>query len=1040
MQIIRIEPIHFKGVPVVVQNFKNRIMKFKTIKILLGWIIFFISLTIYILTIEPANSLWDCSEFIACAYKLQVSHSPGAPLFIMIGRLFSLLAGNQPQKVAVMVNLFSALSSALTIMFLFWTITILVEKALPKNDQPDKKQIILVMAAGFISSLSFAFTDSFWFSAVEAEVYAFSSFLTALVFWAILKWEKQSDPIYASRWLIFIAFILTISIGVHLLNLLAIPAILFVFISNNKPVNRKLILLSLLLSVIALGFMMYIFIPGIAKIASYVDLFCVNSFHLPLNTGLYLFFILMGTILVILLLKAIRKSNIIRQTIVLSLIFMLTGYTCYLSILFRSQENISIDMDNPDNPFSLCNFLNREHYGSRPLVYGPYYNAPVTGVKKRFTFSFENGRYIRTDLNPTYTYDKRFLTLFPRMSDNSPRYMEAYKYWGKIKGENIQIDTNGKSETILKPTSLENLRYFFRYQLGYMYWRYFFWNFAGRQDDAQGLGNAFHGNWISGINFIDRLRLSTQNNLPPSITENKARNTYFFLPLILGILGAIWHYRNHRKGFITIILLFLFTGMAISVYLNEVPVTPRERDYVYVGSFYAFAVWIGMGIIAVFSFLKKYLTAIPSLSISLVAGIIVPTILFCQNYDDHNRSNRFAARDFGSDYLNSCRKNAILFSNGDNDTYPLWYAQEVESVRTDVRAVLQPYLGAEWYIDQMRKGINKAEALPISFPPEKFYNGQREVIYIVNRIDSSVEIHDALEFIKSDNPRTKLMMNDSNHRDYLPAHKLKITIDKDALRKSGQFTEDEITRTEDAVYFSINKSYLLRSDLILLDIIAQNNWERPLCFLSPVELKNLGLERYLVKEGFAYRLVPYPAKELNSVYGYPMNIEATYKKLMKEFRWGNLNHRGVYADNTIRTQLQVMGIRRTFAQLADALIQNNQKNRAVTVLNKCMEIMPLWLDSEDYFITRMLSQYFEAGDNEKGLKLINDYALILDKELSYFKTTDKTVKRTGREEYRNYLYYLNQLLGIADSNGLSAFQKEYNEKFKNFYDDFMQVK
>ncbi|MBN2611518.1 MAG: DUF2723 domain-containing protein [Bacteroidales bacterium] len=1014
-------------------------MKFTTLEVLAGWFVFAISLSVYIFTLEPANSLWDCSEFIACAYRLQVSHSPGAPLFIMIGRLFSLLAGNSVEKVALMVNLFSAVASAFTIMFLFWSMMMLAKKIISSDGNPDRKQQILMLAAGITGSLSFAFTDSFWFSAVEAEVYAFSSFLTALVFWAILKWEKQEVPVYASRWLIFIAFILSISIGVHLLNLLAIPAIVFVILSKNKTINRKVILYSLMLAMAVLGIILYVFIPGIAKIASVLDLFCVNSLKLPLNTGLYLTFFFMGIILVIALTKAIRNNNLVRQTAVLSLMFMLIGYTCYLSVLFRSQVNISIDMNNPDNPFGLCDFLNREHYGSRPLFYGPYYNAPITGVKNRTTNIYENGRYIKTDLNPKYTYDKRFMTIFPRLIDNSENYTEAYKYWAKIKGEKIRAVHNGQSETIVKPVFSENLRYFLRYQIGYMYWRYFFWNFVGRQDDVQGTGNAFHGNWISGIGFIDRLRLGNQTNLPPSLSENKARNTYFFIPLLFGICGAVWHFQKDRKGFTTILLLFLFTGMAISVYLNEIPVTPRERDYVYAGSFYAFAIWIGMGVMAVFSFLKKYLSVIPSMMVSVSAGIIVPVLLLSQNYDDHNRSNRFAGRDFGYDYVNSCRKNSILFTNGDNDTYPLWYIQEVESVRPDVRVVLYPYLGASWYIDQMRNDINEAERLQVSLSSDKFYNGKRSVVHVVNRIDSFVELKDAIDFINSDNPQTKLMRNDSNYQDYIPARNLKITIDKNALRKSGIFSEKEIEKTGDSMVFTIQKNYLIRSELLLLDIIAQNNWERPLCFLSPVELKNLGLDKYLVKEGFTYRLVPYPANQSTSIYGFPMDTAFTYKLLMEKFKWGNLNDPAVYADQTIRRQLQVLGVRRTFAQLADNLINSGETDKAENVIDKCMKIMPLTLNPDDYFISKLISQYFETGNQDKGMEKMNEYATILTNELDYFKSLEKKIKNTGKEDYGNYLYFLNELLNIADKYLVTEFKNKYAGKFKMYYDDLMKI-
>jgi hypothetical protein len=1008
-------------------------MNYRTLNNLSGWIVFIIALSVYVSTIEPTASMWDCSEFIACAYKLQVSHAPGAPLFMMVARLFTLIAGNDAQKVAMMINLLSALASALTVMFLFWTITILVHRAMSIDKDNGKKQIVMVLSAGFIGSLSFAFTDSFWFSAVEAEVYALSSFLTALVFWAILRWDSQTDRLYATRWLLFIVFVMSLSIGVHLLNLLAIPAILFILLAKNKSYNKRIIFRTLIISILVLGFMMIVFIPGIARIAAAIDLFCVNLLNLPFNSGLYVTFILLASILTLLLIRATRKKNITGQAIILSLIFMIAGYTSYLSILIRSQENIPVDMNNPDNPFSLFHYLNREHYGSRPLFYGPYYNAPVTGVAERTTHIPFEGKYAITTLNPTYKYDKRFMTIFPRMNDNSSNYIDAYKYWGKIKGKKISISINGKTETIIKPVFIENVRFFLRYQIGYMYWRYFFWNFIGRQDDVQGLANALHGNWLSGISFIDRARLGSQDELPSSVDRNKARNKYYFLPLLTGIFGMIWHYRRNKTGFTATLLLFLFAGMAISVYLNEIPVTPRERDYVYVGSYYAFCIWIGSGAAAIYSFIKKYLPVIPSLFLSMVATSAIPVILLKENRDDHDRSNRYAARDFGYDYLNSCRKNAILFTNGDNDTYPVWYNQEVESVRTDIRIVLQPYLGADWYIDQLRSGINQAGSLPISFSREKLLNGKRSIIQLVNRFEKHVELREALEFIKSDNPKTKLLFNDSNYRNYLPAKKLKLTLDKERLVESGNFTRDEIKKTEDAVYFEIHKNYLLRSDLMLLDIIAGNNWERPLYFLSPMELRNLGLDKYLVREGFAYRLVPYKNEPANPPYTYQMDAGNTFNLLMEKFRWGNIGNAHVYLDDTIRRQIEVMGIRRTFSQLASLLIKAGDNRQAEKVLDKCMELLPFEVINDDYFITRIIAMYFDNGCTEKGSQKMKEYAGILDEELQYYTSHDRKFKKEIPEAGKNYLYYLNELLSIAKIHHQTVLIEKYKEKFEHYY-------
>ena len=476
--------------------------------------------------------------------------------------------------------------------------------------------------------------------------------------------------------------------------------------------------------------------------------------------------------------------------------------------------------------------------------------------------------------------------------------------------------------------------------------------------------------------------------------------------------------------------------MAISVYLNEVPVTPRERDYVYVGSYYAFCIWIGMGAVAIYSRIQKYLPSIPSFFITVVSVSTVPFILFTENLDDHDRSNRYTARDFGYDYLNSCRKNAILFTNGDNDTYPVWYNQEVESVRTDIRVVLQPYLGAEWYIDQLRRGINQAGALPISFTREKFLSGNRDIIQLVNRFEDYVEIRQALEFIKSDNPKTRLLFNDTNNRDYLPARKLKLIIDKDRLLESGNFTRDEINKTEDAMYFEITKNYLLRSDLIVLDIITSNNWERPLYFLSPMELRNLGLDRYLVKEGFAYRLVPYESTPDHSVYIYQIDAASTNNLMMQEFRWGNMRDPGVYLDHTIRRQIEVLGIRRIFSQLAKSMTDAGNNKQAEKVLDKCVALLPFEVINDDYFITRIIASYYDNESIERGNEMMNEYAEILDEELRYYASVSRKFKKSILEAVRNYLYYYNELLTIAKTHHQSVFIEKYQKKFENHYHYF----
>ena len=1012
-------------------------MNFKKWNLITGWTAFLISLVVYLSTIAPSASFWDCGEFIASAYKLEVCHSPGAPLFLLIGRIFSMFAGNNQAHVALMVNSLSALASAFTILFLFWTITRFARSINKNRSEFSTTQKIVILASGFIGALAFAFTDSFWFSAVESEVYALSSLLTAITFWAILWWEDIADSPYSIRWLLFIAFLTGLSIGVHLLNLLAVPAIVFIYIRHYKPFNLKFVLLSFFISLVILVFFLNIFIPGVVRLAAFSDRISVNSLHLPFHTGTLLFITLLIAGITFSLWYSHKKNYTRLHTLLLGLTYLLIGYSSYAMIIIRSVDNPPIDMNNPDNPYNLVYYLNREQYVKHPLFYGNYYNAPVIQVKDRYTYIPYKDRYIKSPINPEYKYDKRFMTIFPRMTDNTDQNEEAYRTWGKIKGVPVKVNQYGKTTTLYRPTFGENLHFFFRYQMGHMYFRYFMWNFAGRQNDIQGFGGPIHGNWITGFNFLDNLRLGSQDKLPAELKNNKAHNRYFLIPLLLGLLGFFYHYRKNRNDWYALLLLFFFTGIAIVLYLNEVPVTPRERDYVYVGSFYVFGIWIGLGVSCLFMILNNWIknnnVAIPV----IIAGLLTPVILISQNYNDHNRSNRTVARDIAKDYLESCSKNAILFSSADNDTYPLWYIQEVENVRPDIKLVLLPYLGTDWYIDQMRSENGRAIALPVSIPPEKFLNGALSYIPVVERIKTETPLKEVLDFIISDNPATKVMDKDSNKYDYCPARKLTIPVDRNYLIQHEIVNKKDTARLVPSVDITFKEKYIYRSQLILLNVLVQNNWERPVYFTNTQELKKLGLDKYVRKEGLLYRLVPFKPDSAGPDKFY--DPDAEYDRLMKTFTWGNISDSRVYCDWTVIRQLSVIRLRSIFGELAQELLSGGEKQKAIEVLDKCQCLTPSETIPYDLFTAFIVNDYFQAGAVNKGDELLKDYAKTVMEYLDFYGSLNASQNRQQRNEIGYQYSVLNQLYNIARQNNRPEITDEIANKMQFYSDKFSEL-
>jgi hypothetical protein len=959
----------------------------KKANLISGWAVFSIATLVYFLTVEPTASWWDCGEFIATAYKLQVTHPPGAPLFQMIGRVFTLFAFGDTSQVALMVNIMSALSSSFTILFLFWSITMLAEKVVKTGDDLSNGRVHIIIGSGLVGALAYTFTDSFWFSAVEGEVYAMSSFFTALVFWAILRWERVANEKRHLHWMLLIAYLIGLSIGVHLLNLLAIPAIAFIYYFKRYEVNSKGFILTGIISVMILALIMNVIIPGVVKLEAWFELLFVNSLGLPFNSGTTFFFVATGFAIVAALFYTHQKRMAILNTVTLALAFILIGYSSFFMIVIRANANPPQNMNSPSDAMSFLSYLGREQYGSWPLLHGPYYNAPLdpqnpyldgTPVYRKDTSA---GKYVMVDdrQGSVPNYDPRFETLFPRMWSNQRQaHIDAYQSWGRVKGTPIQVTKpDGGSEIVRKPLFGENLRFFFSYQVSHMYVRYFMWNFVGRQNDLEGHGLITDGNWISGVNTIDKWRLGDQQNLPPS-RQNPAHNRFYFLPLMLGLIGLIYQWKRNYKDTIVVALLFLMTGAAIVVYLNQVPFQPRERDYSYAGSFYAFAIWIGIGVIALWDYLKKKLDPkISAMLVTVLSLVLVPGIMAVEGWDDHNRSNKFIARDFAHNYLIACEDEAVLVTFGDNDTFPLWYIQDVEDFRTDVRVANHMLASGDWYVHQLARKVNDSPPLPFTLTNEQYGRGVNDVVYFWDRnLSGHIELRDMINFIASEADNSKISLG-GRRLNFFPTRRVKMTIDREALIAKGLVPENMTDRIVDELRWEINQNFLYRNDLVMLDFLATTNWERPFYFTSPSGVLNaLNLDRYMHLEGFVYRLLPVEADHYIRGLG-GINVEATYDALMNKAKWGNINDPRVTVDR--ESMRNSMFPRQNFMRLAQALLDENRVDSAVAVSDRFLEIFPNEKFPYDRFTTPFTEVYYEAGMFEKANDLVmtiaNNYML-----------------------------------------------------------------
>lgn len=1019
-------------------------IKFRKLNIIGGWVVFAIAFLTYMLTLEPTTSLWDCAEFIATSYKLEVGHPPGTPLFFLINRFGAMFAPST-EYVAYAINALSALESALTIAFMFWSISHLGRRIYRKDEQELKPdQTLAVIAAAAIGSLAYTFTDTFWFSAVEAEVYALSSLFTAVVFWAILKWEEVADKPGSNRWLILISYLMGLSIGAHILNLLAIPALVFIFYFKRYPKAKLSDLWKPGLAAIAILGAFYTLTPTVVSIGAFVDRIFVNNFSLPVNSGL------IATIVVILvglgygIYRSQKAQRAVLNTILVSATMVVIGFSSYGVVLIRSSVNPPMNSNHPDNPYRLLSFLNREQYGSRPLIYGESYASPQIGNIFKESYEINNGKYTPTKSLIGFEYDPATTMLFPRMYSDKASHVGEYKNWGDVKGRTVRTSTG---ETVTIPTFGENIRYFFNYQLNYMYWRYFLWNFVGRQSDIQGNGLT-DGNWISGIKPIDALYLGPQDNLPQEMQNNKGRNTYFFLPLILGLLGMFFHLRRDGRNFTVVMLLFFMTGLAIILYLNQPPLQPRERDYAYAGSFYAFAIWIGLGVIPVYERFKKWLNKKNSdnadaddskkgrmaAALAFVVCASVPVVLAVQNWDDHDRSGRTFARDMGFNYLNSTLPNSILINYGDNDTFPVWYAQEVESVRPDVKIMNSSYLGGDWYIDQMRIRSNEAAPVPFSIPRDR-YSGNATRLFPIMETErmggGTWTAKEVMAIVNSNDPRTRRFDYEGNAYDIIPTKRIAVPVNKQNALESGIITVQDLPYVEDTIYINLKKDKLTITEVLMIDLLANFDWKRPLYFTASYDMANFGLLEYspqnsysyLQHDGVAYKLVPFKS---------PISIGATtnighvnsdrmYDLLMNQFKYGNLNDPKVYLDNFTEHTLNVVQFRNSFARLADKLLQEGDTTRAIEVLDRAMVEFPTEKLHINEDLVPIISGYWRAGQDEKGDAIAKDYVETISEYLFYFDqfsgNRKKLVSRNVQDKERA-LYFL---YATAEENGKLEF-------------------
>ena len=1110
--------------------------QYRTVNNLMGWITFFIAATVYCLTIEPTASFWDCPEFITTGYKLEVGHPPGAPFFMLVANLFSQFASD-PSEVAKMVNYMSALMSGACILFLFWTITHLVRKLVIKDEEHiTTAQIITVMGSGLVGALAYTFSDTFWFSAVEGEVYAFSSLFTAVVFWLILKWEDVADQSHSDRWLVLIAYLTGLSIGVHLLNLLCLPAIVLIYYYKKVPnANAKGSLLALLGSAVLVAVVLYGMVPGIVKVGGWFELLFVNTLGMPFNSGVLVYVLVLAAALIWGVYESYQDRNKLRMalsfalgiallgipfyghgagavvigliviallwfylrpqtqaalkekyrvsartlnTALLCTLLIVVGYSSYALIVIRSTANTPMDQNSPEDIFTLGEYLGREQYGTRPLFYGQAFSSQVAldptddgyceprissedtkFIRKEKASPDEKDSYVEIPGRIEYEYAQNML--FPRMYSSA--HTQYYKAWMDIKGHDEAYDRCGEMVMVNIPTQWENIKFFFSYQLNWMYWRYFLWNFAGRQNDIQGHGEIEHGNWITGISFIDNWLIGDQTYLPTELKENKGRNVFYCLPLLLGIIGLLWQAYRGRRGiqqFWVVFFLFFMTGIAIVLYLNQTPMQPRERDYAYAGSFYAFAIWIGMGVAGLTHALaRKGREASPALAgvVGLVC-LLVPIQMASQTWDDHDRSGRYMARDFGENYLMSLQEsgNPIIFTNGDNDTFPLWYGQETEGFRPDARTCNLSYLQTDWYIDQMKRPAYDSPSVPITWNRSDYVEGNNEYIPVHPEVAKSIDqlYAEAEKEAMAGNPEVKLniekqwgenpyelknilehWVRNPNNKDLniIPTDSIVIKVDKEAVRRSGMMIPGD--SIPDYMHISLKgKRGLYKNELMMLEMLAETNWERPLYMAISVGTDNqLGMANHFVQEGLAYRFTPFD----NTKTGVTIDSEKMYDNLMHKFKFGGIDQPGIYIDeNALR---MCYSHRRIFAQLVQQLMKEGKKDKAKAALDYVEKMVPAVNVPYDFQngSLQMAEAYYQLGETEKADAIVKALADKAVEYVTWYLSLDdnRFLVSTGEAEYHLALLDA-EVKQMRKYN--SQLTETYEEKLGELYHQYME--
>lgn len=1029
----------------------NNITNYQRLNNIIGWFIFLIAAFTYLSTMESTASFWDCGEYIACAYKLEVGHPPGAPLFLLIGRFFSLFAFGDTAKVGMMINAVSALCSAFTILFLFWSITALARKIYDKGEEFTTANMYAVLGAGAVGALAYTFSDSFWFSAVEGEVYAMSSFFTAIVFWAILKWEREVDvDPHADRWIILIAYLIGLSIGVHLLNLLAIPAIVFIYyFKKNQKITRNSLIITGIISIVILGGIQAGVVPMIVKLAAKIELFAVNTLGLPFNSGTILYGILLIGGIVWGLRYTAQKIKPIMNTVILCFTVILIGYSSFLILVIRSQANPPMDENNPENAVNLLSYLNREQYGTWPIAYGQYYSAPVSDYEDGnpvYVQDEKNGKYIVSDdrKGSVRVYDKDFCTLFPRMWSDQSQHVAGYRRWTNPKNykhKTIRDPQTGENISAEIPTFAENLKFFFVYQIGQMYSRYFLWNFVGRQNDIQGHGNATDGNWMSGLPVLENPNIGVQKGLPDGADNNKAKNVLFGLPFILGLLGLYFHIKKDKRNAAVVGLLFFFTGVAIVIYLNQKPMEPRERDYAYAASFYAFAFWIGMGVLAIFDFIQKWMDKTTSaIAATVVCMLAVPAVMAKEEWDDHDRSGRYIARDFAANYLNSCAPNAILFTNGDNDTFPLWYAQEVEGIRTDVRVVCLELLNTDWYIDQMVHKAYDSDPVPFSFTKEQYRQGTREAVLFSNfqgrKVEGFINVKELIDFVKNDDLDHKVQVSQDTWYNFFPTKNMRIPVDSATVVNNGTVPKALANRIVKSIDWTPSGNYLQKNDVMILDLLAHNNWERPIYFAATAPASSyLNLAPYLQLEGFAYRLVPVKQNEQESQQETRVASDIMYDNFMNKFVWGGMEKPGTFLDNVFLSSC-VLNTRQRAGTLASVLSEEGKKDKAIKVLDKCLEVTPFENAPIDATLYSVVLAYYQAGASDKANALSKTLFDNYENNIRYIYGLEREKIASYGGELKQAQGIMEQLLSFANYFKQTAVAKAFETRYIKLVQEF----